>query len=1360
MRSLEFPFVSPLLRCAAAFVLVVLVTLPVTAQLLPVINYTPDDGLSHSQIWSVYQDSRGYIWVGTTEGLNRFDGVTFTTFGVREGLKNVTIRTVIEDSAHGLWIGTDNGLTYFDGRSFKYYGNNPAAPRGTIWGSTKDRFGRIWFGSQYSGAVVLENGRFHSFTKKDGLAIDYVYSIFADSRGDLWFGHRGAGVTRCTPDAAKGLVNCRIFTVADGLAHDDVHSITEDKDGNIYFATRGGGVSRWDGKSFRTFNTKNGLAQDDVYVVLVTPQNELLVGTIINGMNLCSLPDVQNCRLLTMDNGLPDNALLTAFRDRDNVLWLGFQSGLTRLGNQRLLNYTTRTGLPHQTVYALVANPDDSVWVGTLGGLVKLPSPTAPGLPGKYDVWKSPPLPGIQVWALHRDSRGYLWIATEGGLCRFENQRCVQSFTQADGLVGDDLVSLGETAAGDLLVTSVEGISILHFAPGSPRPTIRSVTKKDGLIGSTIYAVVEDAEKRIWLGADQGLSCIDGEKVTSYTSHDGLPINEIFALHRDREGAIWIGTNGAGLVRFVPPARGEKLELHFQTYGRAYGVPDSIAAIEAGPRNTMWLGSTAGVTLFDPAKSAAVPPVDSTLLTIDRGTGLAGNEVNALSTDSKGRLWIGFAGGAARFDTTAPTAAAPPPRVTIESLRTDGGLWRAPFSGILDSKASSGGWLGKAPLSLAPTMKSIRVDYRGLSFRDRARLRYQVQLLGFDRGWSDETYETFKEYTNLDPGKYSFRVRAAIRGGSWGVPATLDLDIHPAVWQTKWFLALAVLAFVLLLTAGYQWRTYAINRRNRELEVAVAERTDDLRRYARALEEHSRALDRANARIREADRVKSEFLANMSHELRTPLNSIIGFSDVLVPNLREKIASREFRFLSNIQTAGRYLLLLINNLLDLSKIEAGRAEVFPEKVRVTDLVENTCAIVQGYAADRHIDIVAAVPAGMDDAFIDIPKFKQILLNLLSNAVKFSKSGDVVRVVVRTIPSSHSALGVESFEMSVIDQGPGIRKEDREMIFEEFRQVGGGSIHPGGTGLGLALVKRFVTLLGGSVEVESDTGKGSTFRVLLPMRVQISTEQGRSAARDESQPRIILLGESAHDAGLLATSLENEGFAPVRVRSARDAVRIARDIGPSGVIAQIGMMPDDGWELIRVMSSERDLSDLAIGICLSVHGRAAYAIAADALLLDPAAPERVAEMVEEFAPRSGDSAPAVLVLESDPGRRHACEAALTSRKFMPRVADSAADVLDLAIAEQPVAVVVNLMLASFTGFEAVRRLQRERRTRHIPVIVLASDGGGRAAFRDATPQEDPSYDDLALTLHELLRRQSARAVRLAARSVELEHVASS
>lgn len=1360
MRSLGNSRALLVRHLAAGVFLLWLAATAASAQLLPLINYSPDDGLSHSQIWNIYQDSRGYMWIGTTEGLNRFDGVAFTSFGVREGLKNVTIRTVIEDaSAGGLWIGTDNGLTFFDGRTFKHYGDTPGAPRGTIWGSTRDRFGRIWFGSQYSGAVVLDGDRFRSFVRKDGLAHEYVYSIFADSRGDLWFGHRGAGVTRCSPDVAKGLVNCRAFGVEDGLAHNDVHSITEDRDGNVYFATRGGGVSRWDGGRFRTFNTKDGLAQDDVYVVLATPQNELLVGTIISGVNVCGLPDFENCRLLTMESGLPDNALLAAFRDRDDVLWLGFQTGLTRFGNQSLVNYTTRTGLPHQTVYSVLADPDGSVWIGTLGGLLRMPPQPAMELPPKSEVWKSPPLPDVQVWALHRDRRGWLWVATLGGLCRFEGGRCVQTFTHEDGLVGDDLVNLGETSAGDLLVTSVEGVSILHFDAGSTKPSIRSVTKNEGLIGSTIYAVVEDLAGRIWLGADQGLSCIDGNKVTSFTTKDGLPIDEIFALHRDRDGAVWIGTNGAGLVRFVPPRRGDKLTPSFRTFARQYGVPDSIAAIERGPDGTMWLGSTAGVALFDPAK-ALKSSGDSTLVTVDRATGLVGNEVNALASDRKGGLWIGFAGGAARFDASTGFLPPPPPRVTIESLRTDEGLWRAPFTGVLGAKARSGGWLGRQPLSLSPKMNSIRVDYRGLSFRDKARLRYQVQLVGFDRGWSDETHETFKEYTNLDPGKYEFRVRAAVRGGSWGTPATLKLELRPALWQTKWFVAFAVLGFILLLTVGYQWRTYAINRRNRELEQAVEERTDDLRRYARALEEHSRALDRANVRIREADRVKSEFLANMSHELRTPLNSIIGFSDVLVPNLKDKIDSREYRFLSNIQTAGRYLLLLINNLLDLSKIEAGRAEVFPEKVRIADLVENTCAIVQGYAADRRIEIVASVPPDMDDPVTDIPKFKQILLNLLSNAVKFSKSEDVVRVNVRTIQAAHSAIAVDSFELSVIDQGPGIRREHRDMIFEEFRQVGGGSIHPGGTGLGLALVKRFVKLLGGSIDVESESGKGSTFRILLPMRVQISTEPGKGAAsRDGTQPRIIVVGESAHDAGLLATSLENEGFAPVRARGDRDAVRVARDIGPSGVIVQLGTMPDEGWEILRTIAAERDLSDLALGMCVSVHGRPAYAIAADALLLDPADPRRVAEIVREVAPRTGES-PTVLVIDNNATGRHTYEAAITASGFTPRIAETAADALDLAIANQPLAVVVNLMLPSFAGFESVRRLQRDRRTRHVPVIVISSASGGRAAARDASPQEEPSYDDLALTLHELLRRQSARAVRLAARSVELEHVASS
>ncbi|MGK2857185.1 MAG: ligand-binding sensor domain-containing protein, partial [Thermoanaerobaculia bacterium] len=916
--------------------------------------------------------------------------------------------------------------------------------KGIIWASVRDQFGRLWFGTQYGGASMLEGKRFRSFSTKEGLGGEYVYAMLADSKGNLWFGHRGAGVTRCAADRVKGVKDCRRYTKAEGLAHDEVRAIVESRDGAVFFGTRGGGISKWDGTRITTYTTANGLAENDIYAMLVNVRGDLVIGTLNNGVSICT-PDFSSCRTFNMANGLPDNAVLTIYEGRDHALWVGFQSGLTRIASDRMASYALGSGLPNKVVYALQPDDDGSVWIGTLGGLVRVRSSTDPGSPTKFDTWTEN-LPGKQVWDIHRDQRGRLWVATEAGLCLFEASRgCIDVIDKSDGLSSSELFTLAETRDGTLLVTGAEGLSIVRYASPGTKPQIRNVTVKEGLGGSYAFAVAEDGEGRIWVGSDQGLTRIDGEQVQQYTTKDGVPLNEVNAIHFDLTGTAWIGTNGGGLARFTPPPRGSSAPLRFTVFGSDEGVPDAVAAIEPDREGRLWIGATDGIFLFDPSKAG---PSESIVLKVDKQAGLIANEVNVFATDRDGGLWIGTAGGATRYDPALAQDAPAPPQVTIESLRIPGQFWRAPFTQIVEGQEFAG-WLGEESLRLPPRLTSLRIDFRGLAFRETSRLRYQVRLEGFDADWSEPTAEAFKEYTNLDPKKYRLAVRASTRPNAWGAPTTFDFEIAPAWWQTRSFLAGAIAGFALLLFGGYRARVYQINRRNRQLEDAVDERTEDLRRYARALEEHSRALDRANARIREADRVKSEFLANMSHELRTPLNSIIGFSDVLVPALEPKVGLREFRFLSNIQTSGRYLLLLINNLLDLSKIEAGRAEVFPERINVADFVESTCEIVQGYSKDREIEVVARVTDDLPEVMVDIPKFKQILLNLLSNAVKFSKSGDVVEVSVSTLPASRSLLRVDSFELAVSDQGPGIRDEDRELIFEEFRQVGGGAAHPGG-----------------------------------------------------------------------------------------------------------------------------------------------------------------------------------------------------------------------------------------------------------------------------------------------------------------------
>jgi signal transduction histidine kinase len=253
------------------------------------------------------------------------------------------------------------------------------------------------------------------------------------------------------------------------------------------------------------------------------------------------------------------------------------------------------------------------------------------------------------------------------------------------------------------------------------------------------------------------------------------------------------------------------------------------------------------------------------------------------------------------------------------------------------------------------------------------------------------------------------------------------------------------------------------------------------------LQEHSRELEVANRRLVEADRMKSRFLARMSHELRTPLNSIIGFSELLITRFETLSPDRAVSFLRNISSSGNHLLNLINTILDLSKIEAGRMEVNLQQVLVAEAVDNARRVMQGVAQERGIEISVEAPPAGRRVWTDATKLRQILLNLLSNAVKFSPDAGTVELTARTLGALHSPLGVDSLELTVSDHGPGIADEDLPRVFEEFRQLGrGNGSSEVGTGLGLTLTKRLVELQGGSISVSSVVGAGTTFRVVLPM----------------------------------------------------------------------------------------------------------------------------------------------------------------------------------------------------------------------------------------------------------------------------------
>ncbi|HEX8254947.1 MAG TPA: ATP-binding protein [Thermoanaerobaculia bacterium] len=398
--------------------------------------------------------------------------------------------------------------------------------------------------------------------------------------------------------------------------------------------------------------------------------------------------------------------------------------------------------------------------------------------------------------------------------------------------------------------------------------------------------------------------------------------------------------------------------------------------------------------------------------------------------------------------------------------------------------------------------------------------------------------------------------------------------------------------------------------RIRQLEAAESRKVEELTRLTEELAE-------ANQRSKEADRLKSQFLATMSHELRTPMNSIIGFSEILSERLEGRVEPKHLGFIRHIHTSGEHLLGIINDILDLSKIEAGKMEIFPELFSVGAAIESVAQVMRGLGKGtdkRAAQIVVEIEPGLPQIETDHAKFKQVLFNLLSNAVKFSPEGKAVRV--------RAALHDGSITVSVRDEGIGIDPAHHSMIFEEFRQVDSSARREfGGTGLGLALVKKFVELQGGTVSVDSAPGAGSTFSFTLPVRSHAAVVS-RTPEIASQTARVLVIEDDPNAYELIASALSSAGFLSVRARHADEALRLARESQPLAITLDLVLPGVDGWELLKRLKSDPATRDLPVVIISMVENRdLGLALGADHYFTKPVDRDRLVECVRAIAARA-------------------------------------------------------------------------------------------------------------------------------------------
>jgi signal transduction histidine kinase/DNA-binding response OmpR family regulator len=491
-------------------------------------------------------------------------------------------------------------------------------------------------------------------------------------------------------------------------------------------------------------------------------------------------------------------------------------------------------------------------------------------------------------------------------------------------------------------------------------------------------------------------------------------------------------------------------------------------------------------------------------------------------------------------------------------------------------------------------------------------------------------------------------------------------------------------------------------------------RNAELERLNAELARRGTELELAHARSEEANRLKSQFLANMSHELRTPLNSIIGFSELLVDRLGNSLEPRHTKFLHNILNSGRHLLQLINDILDLSKIEAGRMELSFERVVLRDLVAGVQTVVAGLANKGQIRLAADLAPDLPVLVADAPKLKQILYNLLSNAIKFSPPDTEVRLSVRRLEGTSGS----QVEILVRDQGIGIRPEDQALIFEEFRQVDGGATRTyGGTGLGLALVRRFAEMQGGEVTVQSELGKGSTFRVVLPVdasRAVVTRGAGPVAGElvDSSpsgeRPVILVVEDDPEFFRALAFDLESEGYAPLRARHGEEALELARRLQPTAITLDLVLPGLDGWEVLKALKADPETAAIPVIVVSMIENHElGFALGADDYMVKPLNRGNFLGRLRELAAHGPREGATVLLIDDDAQVHDLVGTQLRRAGYQLESAFGGRDGLARAEQAHPAVIVLDLMMPEMSGFEVAAELRARPATADIPIIILTA-----------------------------------------------------